>query len=253
MSQARTTRDYDRWLAGRTMSGLSFRFLETVPGHMLNNTPVFRFDRELGLRPEQRLLDIGCGRGSLMTIVGNRVHFQRPPVGLDASRTTLSLARRDLAAAGQEMPLVQGAATGLPLRDDLFDVATCGHLVKHLDDDELVSFLRDVRRVLKPGGIAVVWEFAPTGSRRLDAWNRRVLTQGVSTCNLRPFTDLAAAGTAAGFEWVENARLRPFLFPPIPRVSLVLGKAPEAWRERTGPGRARRAALGTRTQSEAQQ
>jgi hypothetical protein len=98
-------------------------------------------------------------------------------------------------------------------------------------------------RVLKPGGFAVLWEFAPTGSDLLNAWHRKLLTPGIGTCNLRGFTKLASTATGAGFDWVDNAHLRPFLFPPIPRVSLILGKAPEAWREQTGPGRARRAAI----------
>jgi hypothetical protein len=98
-------------------------------------------------------------------------------------------------------------------------------------------------RILKPGGLAVLWEFRPTQSRRLDSLNRWVVTRGVKTATFRPYSAIAAAATRAGFDWVDNAHLRPFLFPPIPRVSLVLGKAPERWREDTGPGRARRAAI----------
>jgi hypothetical protein len=89
----------------------------------------------------------------------------------------------------------------------------------------------------------VLWEFAPTRSELLNSWNRWVVTRGVRSSNFRGQEQLAAVAMAVGFDWVDNARLRPFIFPPIPRASLIVGKAPESWRERTGPGRARRAAV----------
>src|SRR5207248_679579 len=101
-----------------------------------------------------------------------------------------------------------------------FDIVTCGYVVKHLDDQSLGSFLADLLRVLKPGGFAVVWEFAPTRSASLNGLNHWVVTRGVKAATFRPYTVLAAAATRAGFDWVDNAHLRPFLFPPIPRVSL---------------------------------
>jgi SAM-dependent methyltransferase len=244
MTEATTGRQYDRWVSGRSLSGLGFSFLASVPGSMLVNTPVFQLDKNLVLKPEHRVLDVGCGRASLLQILGARVRFQRPAVGIDLSRRMLSVGRREVRAAGRtDVELVQAAGTAMPFTSDSFDVATCSYVVKHLDDKGLLSFLRELLRVLKPGGFAVIWEFAPTGSNALNAWHRWLLSRGVETCNLRGYGELAHAATSAGFEWVENAHLRPFLLPPIPRVSIVVGKPPEEWRERTGLGRARRAAV----------
>ena len=75
----------------------------------------------------------------------------------------------------------------------------------------------------------MLWEFAPTRSRLLNAWNERVITLGVHECNLRDYTTLSAYALEAGFEWISNAHLRPFIYPPIPRVSLIMGKAPLGW------------------------
>ena len=125
--------------------------------------------------------------------------------------------------------LLRASGTALPFADGAFDFVICGHVVKHLEDDALLALLREVRRVLTGGGIALLWEFAPTTSERLNALNRAVLTPGVGAYNLRDYSTLAAFGLEAGYEWVGNARLRPFLFPPIPRVSLLLGKAPPGW------------------------
>jgi hypothetical protein len=41
----------------------------------------------------------------------------------------------------------------------------------------------------------------------------------VRECNLRSYTTLSAYALEAGFEWISNAHLRPFIYPPIPRVS----------------------------------
>ncbi len=243
MSEATTAREYDRWLRRGSVSGLGYAFLASVPGSLLINTPVFRLDKNLILKPEHRLLDIGCGRASLLQVLASRVSFEQPPTGIDLSREMLLRGRTEIAAANAPIELAQGSGAGLPLKDDVFDIVTCSYVLKHLDDTGTVALLREVHRVLKPGGFAVVWEFSPTRSPALNRWHRWVLTRGVSTCNFRSYSQLAAAGTAAGFDWVENAHLRPFLFPPIPRASVILGKAPEEWRERTGPGRARRAAI----------
>lgn len=251
MTEAKVARDFDRWLNGRSLSGRGYSLLASVPGMMLINTPVFRLDRELVLKPEQRLLDVGCGRGSLLQVLASRVPFQTPPLGLDIVASLLRRARVD-ARRGSSPPieLAQGSATRLPIAGDSVDIVTCAYLVKHLDDAGLTRFLQELLRVLRPGAFAVLWEFAATASARLDAWHRWVLTRGVESCNLRGYAALAAAATAAGFDWVDNAHLRPFIFPPIPRVSVILGKAPESWREQTGPGRARRAALTSRQSGE---
>jgi SAM-dependent methyltransferase len=250
VSEDHTGREYDRWLGGSSLSSKGYAFLAGLQGSMLVNTPVFRLDREIVLKPQHLVLDIGSGRGTLLQVLASKVRLERPPVGIDLSREMLRLARKDLARAElhQRPQFLQASALRLPFRDGLFDIVTCSYLIKHLADADLHRFMRDVLRVLKPGGYAVVWEFAPTSSKVLNAWHTWLLTRGVSTCSLRSFSDLASIGNGMGFDWVENAHLRPFLFPPIPRVSIVLGKAPEEWRERTGPGRARRAALEARGQ-----
>jgi SAM-dependent methyltransferase len=247
VTEAAVARQYDRWLRGRSLSGQGYAFLASVPGMMLVNTPAFRLDQHLALRAEHKLLDIGCGRASLLQVLVSKVRFNSPPVGIDISAEMLRRGNRDVDRSASAYPdLVQGAASRLPFSGAAFDVITCGYLVKHLDDAGLVQFLGEVLRVLKPGAFAVVWEFGPTRSARLNAWHEWLLTRGVFECNLRGYAALAAAATSAGFDWVDNAGLRPFLLPPIPRVSVLLGKAPEGWRERTGPGRARRAAVGAR-------
>jgi ubiquinone/menaquinone biosynthesis C-methylase UbiE len=229
VSEARVARDYDRWLTGGSLSGLVYGAISSLPGTVLVNTPAFKLHEELQIRPTQRVLDVGCGRGALLQTLAARVPFTRPPVGVDISAAMLRFGAEDLSRSPHDIALLRASGTALPLSDGVFDVVICGHLVKHLTDDALLALLREIHRVLTPGGIALLWEFAPTRSRRLNALNRAVLTPGVGAYELRDYATLNAYALEAGFEWVGNARLRPFLFPPIPRVSLLLGKAPPGW------------------------
>ncbi len=226
--------EYDRWLTRPSLSAVAVRWAMGTLGQWAVNTPLMRLPEHFGLKADQRWLDIGCGRGALLRFIDARVGFDRAPVGLDFSTAALRLAREDAGGAmmsGSGTPgLAQGSATALPFEDESFHLVTCGYVVKHLADAELDAMLAEVRRVLVGGGLALIWEFAPTGSARLDAWNRRVLSAGVRAPHLRSVSTLLAHARAAGYEHVRNAQLRPFLLPPIPRASMLIGKAPEGWR-----------------------
>lgn len=90
---------------------------------------------------EPRILDIGCGTGgNLETLSG----FGRAE-GVDISSEALDFCR----ARGLNN-VRQGAAETLPYGSESFDLVTGLDVVEHLDDD--VSGLREMRRVLRPGG-----------------------------------------------------------------------------------------------------
>ena len=224
MSEAKAGGDYDRWLSGRSFSRQLYAFYASLPGMLLVNTPVFRLDRMLRLQPRQRVLDIACGRGSLLQVLASRVPFEAPPVGIDLSGEMLKLARRDLQKPSHAVSLAHATSTRLPFADGSFDIVTCAYMAKHVADTDLLRFLIETRRVLTERGIAVIWDFAPVSSERLNRLNRWLLTRGTSECYLRDYTQLQAFALGAGFEWVGNASLWPFFWPLIPRISLILGK-----------------------------
>ncbi|MBM4415760.1 MAG: class I SAM-dependent methyltransferase [Chloroflexi bacterium] len=229
-AEAERGREYERWLRGRSLSGAAIRWAMSAPGQWLVNSPLLRLPEELRVQPEQRWLDVGCGRGGLLRLIAARVPFVQAPVGVDFSEQALRLARHDLGGSPARVGLARASATALPFAGDSFELVTAGYVLKHLDDAELATTLAEVRRVLAPGGLALLWEFAPSGSARLDRWNERWLSPGVREPRLRSTQALVAAGRGAGFELARPARLRPFLLPPIPRASVLLGRAPEGWR-----------------------
>ena len=105
--------------------------------------------------PGDRVLDACCGTGDLAVAAeqrGGRV------VGLDFSEKMLERARKKSGA----IEWVQGDALALPFGDAEFDAATVGFGVRNLAD--LEGGLRELARVLKPGGKLAVLEITrPTG------------------------------------------------------------------------------------------
>jgi SAM-dependent methyltransferase len=217
----------ERWIEGRSPRAIAFRWLMGPQGHLLSNGPLYRLPENLKLTPQTRLLDVGCGRGTLMRMLDEQVAFEQPPVGLDLSPKMLSMAKRDQRRDDAPRGLAQGSATELPFADNSFTLVTAGYVVKHLNTPDFDAFLREVYRVLAPGGLALIWEFGPTGDQRLDAWNAKVIGPAGEHVRLRSTRTLREHADAAGFGFTRDADLRPFFVPPIPRASILIGIPPD--------------------------
>lgn len=123
--------------------------------------------RELAPGPDSLTLDLCCGTGDLLFALpkGSRT------VGCDFTPAMLDLAREKAEAAQERHPLVAGDALRLPFRSGSFDRVVVGFGVRNLPDPE--KALREMRRVLGPGGRVVILEFSqPKG--RLVRWGHRL-------------------------------------------------------------------------------
>lgn len=103
----------------------------------------------VALVPGPHVLDLGVGPGT-SAIEMARADPSRRHVGLDASAWMVVRARARARAAGVPLLLLRADAQRLPLHDALFDGAT-GHSFLYLLADAAAA-LREVRRVLRPGG-----------------------------------------------------------------------------------------------------
>jgi len=107
------------------------------------------------LRPGARLLDVGCGPGTITAGLGARVS-PGVVVGLDREPSVLAEAREASKAAGTAAAFGAGDAYRLPFPDRAFDVVHAHQVLHHLH--EPVRALREWRRVCRPGGIVAVRE-----------------------------------------------------------------------------------------------
>jgi SAM-dependent methyltransferase len=120
----------------------------------------------LRLRDGDAVLDMGCGHGASIELLAQQVGPRGRVVGLDASQTMLSEAKRRLAGRGLPVELHAGDAHALPFDDGLFDAARSDRVFMFLDDP--VRALRELCRVTQAGGRVVVTE-GDIGTHAVDA------------------------------------------------------------------------------------
>jgi demethylmenaquinone methyltransferase/2-methoxy-6-polyprenyl-1,4-benzoquinol methylase len=173
--------------------------------------------RDVLARPDARVLDVCCGTGDLTMAL--RRGGAAMVMGSDFCHPMLVEARRKTA-----VPLFEADALHLPLRDGSLDLITVAFGFRNLANYD--AGLREMRRVLRPGGVAAILEFSqPRNTLFAAAYNlysRRILPVigGMLTgagdayrylpASIEKFpgaAELAAAMRRAGFESVTYEQL----------------------------------------------
>jgi ubiquinone/menaquinone biosynthesis C-methylase UbiE len=124
------------------------------------------------LLPGQNVLDVGCGTGTLVLQI-RRSFPGVEVVGLDPDPKALARAKRKAERQGAAVRFDQGFADALPYPDSSFDRVFSSVMFHHLESAEKEKMLREVRRVLKPGGSFHLMDFA--GPDASDGFIARLL------------------------------------------------------------------------------
>jgi ubiquinone/menaquinone biosynthesis C-methylase UbiE len=119
---------------------------------------------QAGLEPGQRVLEIGCGTGSL-TVLVKVLHPGVDMVGLDPDPKALDRARRKAARRRVSVQLDRGFSDALHYPDESYDRVLSAFMFHHLARYEKERSLQEVRRVLRPGGSFHLLDFGGTHSR----------------------------------------------------------------------------------------
>jgi demethylmenaquinone methyltransferase / 2-methoxy-6-polyprenyl-1,4-benzoquinol methylase len=203
---------FDR-IAGR------YDLLNSVMTAGLHHSWRVRAADRAGVGSGDSVLDVCCGTGDLAFELAGRVAPGGSVVGCDFSEQMLDLAREKAAARGASVRFEWADALQLPYDADRFDAVTVGFGVRNFADRD--RGLREMARVLKPGGRLVVLEFTeprrPPFSTFYSLWFDRIVPiLGRLTPNpdaysylaesVHGFPDpqrLAAKMDAAGFERIR--------------------------------------------------
>jgi ubiquinone/menaquinone biosynthesis C-methylase UbiE len=188
--------DHVAWLYDPVLEGLSFgrerRFREKTLAHM-------------PLQPSDRVLDVGCGTGSLTLPIAQRLAPSGLAVGLDAAPRMIAIARRKATLTGLPARFEVGVAEALPFPDASFDVAVNSMFAHHVDLELKRLAFAEMHRVLRPGGLLVTADVdrPTTTAGWITGWGARwLLVQKELADNLRGL--LPGLMTEAGFTGVSR-------------------------------------------------
>ena len=166
------------------------------------------------LAPGTRLLEVGCGVGAVLAVLGQEYPGLRLS-GVDIEPKQLEFARGHLARAGVEATLVQADALALPFDDESFDHVWMMWFLEHVADPP--AALREARRVLLAGGGITAIEvdystcYASPSTPAIEALFR-TMVQGMAAAGWSDAgTRLPGWLREAGFRDVDEGE-RPFSF-----------------------------------------
>jgi len=154
-----------------------------------------------GLRPGQRVLDVAGGTGDLTRKLWPRVMPRGEVVLPDIYAEMLARGRDRLLDRGLTPPIVRCDAERLPFVSDHFDCVTIGFGLRNVTRKDLA--LREMYRVLRPGGRLVVLEFSRVYKPLAPIYDAYSFT-------VIPWLGRLVAGDAASYRYLaESIRVHP--------------------------------------------
>ena len=152
-----------------------------------------------GIAPGDKVLDVGCGTGTLTIAAQAQAGANGEIHGIDAAPEMIEEARRKAIEQGAGIDFQVGLIEDIPFPDDEFDLVLSSFVLHHLPSELKRSGFIEIRRVLKPGGrfLAVDLEF---GLHHLFNFGRKTAQSDLQV--LAPFLE------EASFTEVEVGRTR---------------------------------------------
>ena len=158
----------------------------------------------------QRVLDAGCGTGGNLTWL-DRYGGEGQKFGIDLVEEAVGFCRKS-----NHRLVSRASITALPFTDSVFDLVTSFDVIGQLGlADSAENAMREMFRVLKPGGIAFIRAAA-------YEWMRSGHDQALSTNRRYDLTTLVDMTTNAGFKPLRTTYANTFLFPVAAFRRLVL-------------------------------
>lgn len=155
--------------------------------------------RKLGLKPGDRLLDIGCGWGGFMEYVAT--HYDVECVGITISKEQLEFAKRRLQKAGVANRCRIELCDYRDFRDAKgFDKIATICVIEHFGIKKLPEYFQCVYRLLKPGGAFMNQHITMAANHPVPKWRGFARKYVFPDGELQPISDTVRMAEYAGFE-----------------------------------------------------
>lgn len=113
------------------------------------------------LRPDESVLDIGCGTGDLLLDMEQVIGAKGTAVGLDVEPAMIAQAQRKADAVGSRATFRVASIEQIPYPEAAFDVVTSTAMMHHLTSAQVENGLRELYRVLRPNGRLLIVDINP--------------------------------------------------------------------------------------------
>lgn len=178
------------------------------------------------LTKEDRILDIGCGEGIITSLLDGK-----EVIGIDINKDTIKFARNRIREDNKFF--LVASATYLPFKNSVFDCVSAFHLIEHLNAEDGLRFLKEVKRVCRAHGRIVIATpnlasfylimFKILGLKNKEHVNEMDFVQALNT--LTKYFRIVEIHTNTETPWLKRAWLTRFasrlqegvlkLFPPF--------------------------------------
>jgi len=142
----------------------------------------------LNMQPDDQVLDIGCGTGSLTLMIAEHLSPAGHVTGIDAAPKMIGIARKKAGRVGSKAAFAVGVAEHLDFDDASFDIVVNSMFTHHIDHELKQLAFAEMLRVLKPGGLMCTADIDKPTTRlaSLIGWSSRyILLQPELEDNLR--------------------------------------------------------------------
>ncbi len=196
---------YKLWLDLKMMYSCAYFKEET---DSLEQAQVQKIDlccRKLQLQPGERLLDIGCGWGSLLINAArkNDIHG----VGITLSKEQLDYGRQQIKKEGVDdrVQLKYLDYRDLPKMKQTFDKVVSVGMFEHVGKANMRHFLERVQTVLKPNGLFLLHTIGKTVEGPTNSWIKKYIFPG---CHVPDLGSILKKSTSLGLHFIDCENLR---------------------------------------------
>jgi demethylmenaquinone methyltransferase/2-methoxy-6-polyprenyl-1,4-benzoquinol methylase/phosphoethanolamine N-methyltransferase len=155
--------------------------------------------------PGDKVLDVGCGTGSLAIAARRKVGSDGAVHGIDAAPEMIEVARQKAGRKGVDVGFQVGLIEDIPFPDGRFDLVLNSFVLHHLPHDLKRKAFVEIHRVLKPGGRFLAADFGPGRDSLLGHVVRALVGHGMMHSDV---TELVAMMEDAGFTDIEEVKTK---------------------------------------------